>query len=269
MHHMEFGCTIRQTSKLTPSCFVILTLTASSFQSPTGVTKSPNGIGGIWLAVWYVPTAALGVILCLVGGRLLHYVPIMALLLASGVAWIGAPLFLALSPRPLNYWSAVLPSMFCATVGIDVTFTVSIVFFSSVQPLRYQGLCGAVCSILVNLAMSFSLSISEIVVKKARNTVLNAAGYNSTGLSPADNLAIFAHATNVSYRAAFFYATASAGLGLAICVLFVRISRSVVGGAQQPADDDDGESQGRTSSSASTLFVDDERDEAGGTLGAG
>lgn len=168
-------------------------------------------LSGMMLALWYTPTAVGGIMLCIVGGMVMHVVPIMILLLISALAWIGAPLLLALAPLPLSYWEYVVPSMLCATIGIDLTFTVSIVFFSSIQPLRYQGLSGAVCSILVNLAMSFALSISEIVREKA-------AGGQAAG----DILAAS------GYRATFFYAAASAGIGLIVCMIFVRISRSVV-----------------------------------------
>lgn len=185
---------------------------AQYFQSPTGTsTEDDLGLDGMTLALWYLPTAIGGIALCIVGGSLIHIVPIMILLLISGLAWIGAPLLLALAPLPLDYWSFVMPSMLCATIGIDLTFTISIVFFSSVQPLRYQGLSGAVCSSLVNLAMSFALSISEIVMKQASSDVFD----------PVESI-------NWGYQATFFYAAASAAVGLIICVLMVRISRSVV-----------------------------------------
>lgn len=134
---------------------------AEFFQSPMVITKSNGtGMSGISLALWYTPTAVGGLILCVVGGSLLHIVPTMLVLLVSGLAWIAAPLLLAFAPLPLSYWKYVFGSMLCATIGIELTFTVSIVFISSVQPLRYQGLSGALCSILVNLAISLSLSIS-------------------------------------------------------------------------------------------------------------
>ena len=212
---------------------------AQYFSSPTGTTKADDGLCGVTLALWYTPTAVLGLILCVVGGSLMHIVPIMAILMISALAWIAAPLLLALAPPPLNYWSYVFPSMLCATIGIDLTFTVSIVFFSSVQPLRYQGLSGAVCSILVNLAMSFALSISGIVMEKAEN-----AAHLPDVSRSLDNI------TNWGFKATFIYAAASATLGLVICVFFVRISRSVVSEKLPPVRD---EETPRPISSHSTL----------------
>lgn len=189
--------------------------------------------------------------LCVVGGALLHIVPIEALLLLSGLAWIAAPLLLAVGPLPLDYWAVVVPSMLCATLGIDLTYTVSLVFLSAFQPQRYQGLCGAVCSILVNLAMSFSLPLSEIVTKRAQSADLDAV---MSATSPAQSLALVNRAANWGYQSAFIYGAASAGLGFAICVLFVRIPRSVVGG-QKVVDE---ERPRETSSEAPTL-VDESR----------
>jgi MFS family permease len=199
-------------------------------QMPTVTTIA--GQPGLQMPLWYLPTAAGGIILCVVGGSLMHLVPIMALLLVSALAWIAAPLLLALAPLPVHYWSFVLPSMLCATIGIDLTFTISIVFFSSVQPLRYQGLSGAVSSSLVNLAMSFALSISEIVKKQA-----------SQGVSDVMEGLV------LEYRGAFFYGAASAGMGLLLCVLFVRISRKTV----QQQHQDEEEQLGFTSSESTLV----------------
>lgn len=207
---------------------------AQFFRSPSA-TGTPEGIHGVILALWYVPTALGGLILCVAGGALLHIVPIMALLIISAFAWIAAPLLLALCPLPLNYWAFVMPSMLCATIGIDLTFTVSVVFLSAVQPFKYQGLAGAVSSILVNLAMSFSLSISEIAALEAEKSILLPVDeIGSTKWVKAK-----AEQSHWGFQAAFIYAAASAGLGLVITVLAVRISRSVVGEKKKPSRDDE------------------------------
>jgi MFS family permease len=202
---------------------------AKVFQSPFATGKE-NGVQGVTLALWYVPTALGGLALCVVGGALLHIVPILMLLLISAVAWIGAPLLLALCPLPMNYWAFVMPSMLCATAGIDLTFTISVVFLSAVQPLKHQGLAGAVSSILVNLAMSFSLSISEIVSIKAQSTITmpDAASHQWTSAA--------LRRAHRGSQAALIYAAASAGLGLVVSILFVRISRSRVN--TKPADEE-------------------------------
>ncbi|EME40693.1 hypothetical protein DOTSEDRAFT_177826 [Dothistroma septosporum NZE10] len=198
---------------------------SAQFFQNAHATGTQDGIHGITLAIWYTPTAVGGLLLCVLSGRLLHIVPVTAALLVSALAWIASPLLLALCPLPLNYWAYVMPSMLCATLGIDLTFTISCVFLSATQPLRYQGLAGAMSSILVNLAMSFSLSISEIVSEKAEREMWG-------------------------FRTAFIYGAASAGIGLIVCVLFVRISRTVVNAKPE---DEERTSRSRPSSEVSTL----------------
>ncbi|KAF2716009.1 putative major facilitator superfamily transporter, partial [Polychaeton citri CBS 116435] len=206
------------------ACYGAWLYNSTDYFKSSAATGREHEIGGLELALWYTPTAIGGILFCVISGALLHIVPIKALLLLSGAAWIGAPLVLALCPTPLNYWSTVLPSTVCATLGIDLTFTVSIVFLSSVQPLRYQALAGAVCSILVNLAMSFGLPISEIVSQRADGLAVDL----QHGLS------------NWKYKTTFIYAAASAGLGFIICLVFVNISRSVVSESVVEEDNSDG-----------------------------
>ncbi|KAK4574684.1 hypothetical protein LTR86_001525 [Recurvomyces mirabilis] len=214
---------------------------AEFFQSPSGTVH--HRLSGIGLATWYTPTAIGGLILCVVGASLMHIVHMKVLLLISGLAWIGAPLLLALCPLPVNYWAFVMPSMLCATLGIDLTFTISLVYFSSTQPKRYQGLCGAICSILVNLAISFALPLSEIIEAKAASTIVCDARGETSLYKPCIDRSI-----NWSYRAMFFYAAASACCGLIICALFVHFPRQQ--DSEKPADE---ERPRETSSEVSTL----------------
>ena len=192
------------------------------------------------LSLYYTPMAIGGIVFCVVGSSLLHIVPIKLLLLISGLAWIAAPLIFAVGPVPLHYWSEVLPSMICGTLGIDLTFTIAAIFLSSSQPLKFQGVAGAVSSILVNLAMSFSLPISLIVKEAAAAHVASDTIDSKVG------------STLWGFRAAFIYGAASAACGLVVVILFVKISRSVFSGEKQ---DDDEEARQEVSSSASSAFA--------------
>jgi hypothetical protein len=214
-----------------------------SFVSPS-VTNNPDKTKGIMLSLWYTPMAVGGIMFCVIGSSLLHIVPIKLLLILSGLAWVGAPLVFAVGPIPLTYWGEVLPSMICGTLGIDLTFTIAAIFLSSSQPLKFQGVAGAVSSILVNLAMSFSLPISLIVKEAAAAHVLDDTLHNE------------ADATVWGFRAAFIYGAVSAGCGLIVCIFFVRISRSVVSGRKREGDE---ERPKIPSSTASTCAADDAR----------
>ncbi|KAI6843716.1 MFS general substrate transporter [Hortaea werneckii] len=236
---------------------VWLYMSAEFLQSPTCVTGSEK-LMGIELALWYTPTAVGGIILCVIGGCLAHIVPIKLLLLVSGLAWIAAPLLLALAPLPLQYWTFVMPSMVCATIGIDLTFTVSLIFLAAVQPQRYQGVVGAVSSILVNLAMSFALPISEIIMKKAEAS----ASSRYAQVDVDETMDLSPEIVHAGYKAAFLYGAASAGLGLIISVFFVHISREVVG---RKTVQDEEQARETSSSEASTLIGELEQRHGEGT----
>lgn len=233
MDHSESGCTTLLNSKcLSASQVVHITDEHNSFVSPS-VTTDPESVKGIMLSLWYTPMAVGGIVFCVIGSSLLHIVPIKLLLIISGLSWIGAPLVFAVGPTPLSYWSEVLPSMICGTLGIDLTFTIAAIFLSSSQPLKFQGVAGAVSSILVNLAMSFSLPVSLIVKEAAM------AHFASESINKSVDSTIW------GFRAAFIYGAASAACGLVVVIFFVHISRSVVSGKKQ----DDEEAGSRTSSS--------------------
>lgn len=156
------------------------------------------------IVLWNIPFAAGGCIIACIGGLVFHALPITHFMFFSSVAWILAPLLFAIASPHASYWRFVFPSMICATLGIDITYTISTVFLSAVQPLKYQGLVGSMCSVLLYLGMSMSVGVAEIV-----KTTMESKG--STELD--------------SYRAAFFYAAGSASVGFAICVFGVRIPK--------------------------------------------
>jgi hypothetical protein len=216
----------------------LLTDKNASLVSPSATTD-PESVKGIMLSLYYTPMAVGGMVFCVVGSSLLHIVPIKLLLVVSGLAWISAPLIFAVGPVPLYYWSEVLPSMICGTLGIDLTFTIAAIFLSSSQPLKFQGVAGAVSSILVNVAMSFSLPISLIVKEAAAAHVAS------------DTIDSKVDATLWGFRAAFIYGAASAACGLIIVIFFVKISRSVFSGVKQGDD----EARLGVSSSASSTCV--------------
>ncbi|KAF2137599.1 uncharacterized protein K452DRAFT_212044, partial [Aplosporella prunicola CBS 121167] len=165
---------------------------------------------GLQTVLWYLPLAVGGFVVAAVGGSVLHALPNTYLLWFSGAAWTLAPLLLAFAPAtsaPTRtiYWGFVFPAMICATLGLDLTYTISTVFFSTTQPARYQALAGAVASVLVNLGISFSLAFADIVESVEKN--------RGKGLLEC-------------YRAVFYYAGASAYVGFVVCLLWVRIPKA-------------------------------------------
>lgn len=222
--------------------------TSEYFNTPSVVGGS-GPVAGTTLALWYTPMAVGGIIFCVVGGTIADLVPTKLLLMTSGLAWMGAPLIFAAGPIPLYYWSETLPSMTCATLGIDLTFTISNIFLSSSQPRAYQGVAGAVSSILVNLGMSFSLPISQIVNNAAvARFEMSRAGQSLPDETSAEQAAVW------GYRATFMFAASSAALGFIICVLFFRL-----GSRRSETVVEDEERPNAASSETSTLVDETER----------
>lgn len=178
---------------------------------------------GMKLAAWFTPMAIGGFLIAATSGVLMHRIPPTLLLLGSGCAWVAAPLLLALSKTSAGYWAFPFPSMICGTLGIDLTFTISVVFLSSVSPLKYQGLAGAVSSILVNMGIAFSLSFAQIIEDRVADDT------NRPGIAGLETAS----------RAAFFFAAGSAAVGVIIVALFVRISRDAVDGEHLEVDSSD------------------------------
>lgn len=117
-------------------------------------------------AMWYIPMIVGGLAIGVVGGFTLHFLPGRVLLVISSLANTVCMLLFALMPEGANYWAWVFPAMVCATVGVDVTFTVSNVFITTNIPTHIQGLAGALINSVFFLSVSFFLGTANIIVAK-------------------------------------------------------------------------------------------------------
>ncbi|KAF6816679.1 MFS multidrug transporter [Colletotrichum sojae] len=131
----------------------------STFYIETVLHMSP-----LLTAVWYIPMIVGGLVIATVGGFTLHLLPGRVLLAVSGVGNLLCVLLFAVIPDSPNYWAYVFPSMICATVGIDITYTVSNVFITTNLPARRQGLAGALINSLLFLGISFFLGMGDVAV---------------------------------------------------------------------------------------------------------
>ncbi|KAM3081081.1 hypothetical protein ACMFMG_005034 [Clarireedia jacksonii] len=162
------------------------------------------GASPLQIVAWYVPMALGGCILSTAGGFVLHLIPGTFLVLLAGTSWVVAPLLFAIAPQGANYWAYIFPSMICATVGIDITFTVANIYFTTSLSESQQGLAGAVIMLLLHLGIAVCLGFADIV---HTYTV--------------DHLGI-----RRSYHAVFFFEVACAGASLIILSLFVKIKKA-------------------------------------------
>jgi nitrate/nitrite transporter NarK len=144
-----------------------------------------------------------GIIIATAGGFLLHILPGTVLVIMAGVAWIIAPLLFAIAPEGANYWAYTFPSMICATIAIDVTFSVSNVFISTSFPLKRQGLAGALSISVLMLGVALFLGLGDLV----------ANGTAHQGLKK-------------SYKNAFWFEVAAAAVALVLLVGFVKIDKA-------------------------------------------
>ncbi|QSZ35058.1 hypothetical protein DSL72_007922 [Monilinia vaccinii-corymbosi] len=156
------------------------------------------------IVAWYAPMALGGCIISTVGGFVLHILPGTALVVVAGVAWIVAPLLFAIAPAGANYWAYIFPAMICATIGIDITFTVANIFFTTSLSESQQGLAGSMVMLILHLGIAVCLGFSDII---------NTYTLDRLGLRR-------------SYHTVFWFEVACAGVSLIIMALFVEIKRA-------------------------------------------
>jgi MFS family permease len=162
------------------------------------------GASPLQVVAWYVPMALGGCMIATFGGFILHLLHGTALIIIAGGSWIIAPLLFAIAPEGANYWRYIFPSMICATIGIDITFTVANIFITTSLPRKQQGLAGGVIMLLLHLGIAVTLGFADIV-----NTyTVDALGERK------------------SYQAVFWFEVACAVTALVIMIFFVEIKKA-------------------------------------------
>jgi hypothetical protein len=158
-------------------------------------------------AVWFAPMAGGGIILATFGGLVMHVLPGQVLLIISGMGGVAQMLLFALIPEHVDsktFWAFVFPAMIGATVSIDIMYNVSNVYITTNVPRHRQGVAGAVIFSLVFLGTSFFLGVADVAVAETRWK-----------------------GTEESYRIAFWFGTAVAGVALTLfCVTRIGLAKS-------------------------------------------
>lgn len=140
-----------------------------------------------------------GLLFATAGGVVLHRLPGKVLLVFSGAGFIACTILFALMPEDPSYWAFVFPAMIGATVGVDITYSVSNIFITTCLPKHRQGLAGAIINSLLFLGISFFLGLADLV----------AASKASTGLRE-------------SYKTVFWFGLACSGIAC-LSVIFTSI----------------------------------------------
>lgn len=160
-------------------------------------------VGSLLSVAWFTPMAVGGLVLALTGGFTLHLMPGKVLLVISGIGFFTSVLLFALIPNDPNYWAFVFPAMLAATLGVDVTYSVSNVFITTSLPSHRQGLAGALINSVLFLGMSFFLGIADIVVSSMAHL-----------------------GVRESYKVAFWFSVGCSGFSLFLLVFFVKLGKA-------------------------------------------
>lgn len=93
--------------------------------------------------------------------------------------------------------------MICATISIDLLFSVASIFFSTSLPARQQGLAGAISNVLLQFGIPVSMALAD--------TVATATSHQGQ---------------RQSYKNAFWFNVGYGATAMVIFMGFVRISRA-------------------------------------------
>lgn len=147
-----------------------------------------------------------GMILSVVGGLILHLLSGKVLMSISGIGFLLCGLLFAVIPaqsdsgesRSFIYWAYIFPAMIAATVGVDITYTVTNVYITTSMPRKHQAAAGGLINSLLYLGIAFWLGIGELAVSSTVNS-------RPDGLS-----------SRQQYRIGFWTATGLAGFAIAV-----------------------------------------------------
>ncbi|KAK0650303.1 Drug resistance protein [Lasiodiplodia hormozganensis] len=160
------------------------------------------GIGTLQTTAWFAPMAAGGLILSTVGGLVMHLLPGKLLVVLAAAVQVICCLLFAIMPDNPNYWAYVFPAMVCATLGVDITFSVTNVFITTSMPRHRQSVAGALINTTLFLGIGFFLGVADLAVSSSAH--LGVKG---------------------SYKVAFWFGVACSGVA---CLMFslVKMGRA-------------------------------------------
>jgi hypothetical protein len=121
------------------------------------------GASPLQVVAWFTPMVVGGLIITAVEGFILHLVPGRILLVIAAAGATLSMLLPALMPRGANFWAWVFPAGICATIGIDVSYTVMTVFVTTSLPSARQGLAGGLINSVLQLGIALCLGFTDIL----------------------------------------------------------------------------------------------------------
>lgn len=134
-------------------------------------------------------------------------------MLIAGIAWVLAPLLLVIMPPDASYWTYVFPSMLLATVGIDISFSLTNIYIMNCARESELGIAGAVISSNLHLAIALCLGLAEVVRSQTRKSLVKSGKKDG-------------EVTLGVLRAVFVYEVVLAAVALVVIVLGVRMKKA-------------------------------------------
>ncbi|OQE28906.1 hypothetical protein PENSTE_c003G04790 [Penicillium steckii] len=161
----------------------------------------------IIVACYLIPVSVAGILATWVVAKTLHIIPGHYILIASMISFaLGPVFFLPQTPNTI-YWALSFPGIVLCTFGPDMSFAAASVFITSSVPRSFQGAAGSLLITMQNLSSAVFTAVGDTIGEN----VTQESGYSL-------DLA--------SLHAIWWFSFASAMLGAAICILFVRVPKS-------------------------------------------
>jgi hypothetical protein len=135
-------------------------LTSSSFQEV-------QSLSALQTSIRILPSLALGTILNLTTGLLVHKVPAYYLVLGFSLLSAGAPLLMAVINPHWPYWYDAFFAQLLSPLSADVLFTVGLLVVSDVFPISTQALAGAVFNTVAQFGASTGFTVMAVISTSA------------------------------------------------------------------------------------------------------
>lgn len=149
------------------------------------------------------PVVVSGAVAAILTGALIHRLGPPLVMLCSLVAFMLGTILVATLPIDQNYWVQTFFAMIVTPFGMDMSFPAATLLLSDAVQRRHQGIAASLVSTVVNYSISIALGFGGTVE----------VNINNGGRTQADVLK--------GYRGALYLAIGLAGLGIAVCTVFL------------------------------------------------
>ncbi|KAJ5475195.1 hypothetical protein N7539_008261, partial [Penicillium diatomitis] len=127
------------------------------------------GASPLQIVAWTAPMAVGGLFLSITGGLVLHKLSGTLLMIISCCGYVGCALLFALVPLGGNYWAFIFPAMICATIAVDICFSLANVFVTTSLPQARQGLAGALIYCTLHMGIAVVLGFADIIESQTKH----------------------------------------------------------------------------------------------------